>query len=178
MRSLTQRSPLVAAGSVILPLFMLGCGLVCGPLPARAEKPTLDHFKGLRSPEKIVFTLKNGDKFSIYSMNADGTEQRRLRKSKDDEWTPALSPDAKHVAFLVPDQLSIKRDIYVMKADGTERRRLTKSGANTIAFGPAWSPDGQGHPFPETRLEFQGAKETGDKGGCLPRERDGKKPTT
>ncbi len=176
MCSLTQRSVLVFAGSIILPVFMLGSGLVCRPLPARAEKPTLDHFKGLRSSEKIVFTLHHSEraKFSIYSMNADGTEQRRLSKSKDDEWTPALSPDAQHVAFFVPDQLSFKGDIYVMKADGTDRRRLTRSGANTLPFGPVWSPDGKRIAFSEITAEIKGAKVTDGKAGVFLMDSDGK----
>jgi TolB protein len=68
---------------------------------------------------------------SVYVVNADGSEQRRLARHGT---APAWSPDGRTIAFFSGAK------IYLMNADGSEHRPLTKPlGQRSLA----WSPDGR-----------------------------------
>ena len=75
-------------------------------------------------------------------MQPDGSEQRPVLESNSTiEWTPALSPDGKKIAFA----RTLRRrdphsDIYVMGSDGSNVTRLTDHPSEE-GF-PTWSPDG------------------------------------
>jgi Tol biopolymer transport system component len=83
--------------------------------------------------------------FSIYAMNADGTDVRKLTStpsSYEDERTPDWSPDGRRIVFTSDRDLPIGNlEIYTMNADGTGRRRLTRYIGHDDW--PTWSPDGQ-----------------------------------
>ncbi len=86
----------------------------------------------------------------LYAMAPDGTGQRRIAISDEDDRNPRLSPDGTRLAFNVvvegPEQ------IFVSEPDGSNRRQVTTEGNNGR---PAWSPDG-------SRLAFQS-----DRGGSF-----------
>ena len=86
----------------------------------------------------------------IYTMNPDGTDQRRLTNEKSPDEAPAFPPDGKHIAFM--SQRAGGFEIFVMNANGSEQRQLThftELGRGAVA--PTWSPDGKRIAF-STRI--------------------------
>lgn len=83
----------------------------------------------------------------IYTMNADGTDTRRLTRSDVWEEEPAWSPDGQQVAFE-------SGGIYVMNADGSNRRALVDTDDDY--YEPAWSPDGSHIAFNSYREASSG----------------------
>jgi TolB protein len=93
---------------------------------------------------RIAFVSSRDGNREIYSMNPDGSDQRRLTDTPEDEFDPALSPDGARLAFT---RLSgDNRDIWVMAADGSDPVQLT-SDPRSDRY-PAWSPTG-------TRIAFR-----------------------
>ena len=68
----------------------------------------------------------------IYSMNIDGTNQKRLTYNNVDDWNPSWSSDGKEIIFTseVPNQFS---DIYKMNRDGSELQKLI-TGASQASW--------------------------------------------
>jgi len=84
--------------------------------------------------------------YFLYSMNANGAQQRRLLRFRSGE--PAWSPDGSKIAFA--SAISGNPAVYVANADGSGARRLTLGSSQD--YGPTWSPDGR-------RLAFQGDRD-------------------
>ncbi len=97
--------------------------------------------------KKIVFVRPgtSGTR-SVYTMNANGTDIRRLTRANALDAMPAWSPGGKRIVFV---RARVGRngqpgpgDIYVMNANGTDVRRLTRTpGIHEDV--PAWSPNGK-----------------------------------
>lgn len=84
----------------------------------------------------------------IYVMNADGTGQRKLirtRTRRDDQQdrAPVWSPNGRKIAFWRETTHRHGDEIWIVNADGTGERRLAQGVT------PSWAPDGQ-------HLVFQG----------------------
>lgn len=91
--------------------------------------------------ENLAFPSDRTGVALIYTVNADGTDLRRLTRSGNDG-APAWSPDGRTIAF-VSEAHNFTDDIYLMKADGSDQRQLTRSNDYPGATDPAWSPDGR-----------------------------------
>ena len=97
---------------------------------------------------RIVFSSE-GD---VYTMNADGSDSRRLTDHPDLDFDPVWSPDGTRIAFR--SHRDGNEEVYVMNADGSEQTNLTQSpGAD---YSPAWSPDGSQIAFASSREKAGG----------------------
>jgi Tol biopolymer transport system component len=84
----------------------------------------------------IVFASnRDGGPYQIYVMNWDGSGQRRLTSTADDDRQPRWSPRQTHIVFV--SMRDGRRQLYIMKADGSDQHRLLDSPKSD--FDPAWA---------------------------------------
>jgi Tol biopolymer transport system component len=103
---------------------------------------------------KIVFISNRNYLFSLYVMNADGSNARLVTDKVLEPAEPAWSPDGGKIAFSAGIRGTIgmtkpSADIYAVNVDGSGLTKLTQdSGLNSS---PAWSPDGKQIAFTSNR---------------------------
>jgi Tol biopolymer transport system component len=101
---------------------------------------------------KIVFQSNRDGNLEIYTMNLDGSDQRRVTRSPSNDFSPCWSPDGRWIAFA--SDRSRNWEIYAVRADGSNLRTLTHGeGSNTA---PSWTPDGKQILFVSTRDAIYG----------------------
>jgi Tol biopolymer transport system component len=89
--------------------------------------------------ERLAFlrgTITTSPCGTIYTMNADGSDQRRFAGVQQPVCFPSWSADGKKIAF---NFLTGKTGIYTADIDGRHLRRVT---AGRTDFSPSWSPNG------------------------------------
>ena len=78
---------------------------------------------------------------SLYSVAADGTDERRLAIGPIAHHPPQWSPDGELIAFVnFEDYDEMNPAIYVVGAEGRDQHY---QGLTDTVSGPSWSPDGQ-----------------------------------
>ncbi|MDB2437199.1 Tol-Pal system beta propeller repeat protein TolB [Hellea sp.] len=87
---------------------------------------------------KIVFNSDRGGSPQLYTMNADGTNKKRISFGKGRYNSPVWSPRGDKIAFVKSG--GGKFSISVMDPDGSNERQLTESFSEE---GPTWSPNGR-----------------------------------
>ena len=92
-------------------------------------------------------TLRHGDNYDIGVSNLDGSNYRRLTKTKSSEANPVWSPDGSQIVFIFNRFADDDFDdegpagLYIMDADGSDVRMLAP---RVYGIGlQAWSPDGR-----------------------------------
>jgi TolB protein len=83
---------------------------------------------------------RNGE---IYSLDLASGHRRDLSRSPDFDWSPALSPDGRRIAF-VRGSHSGENALWLMRRDGRSQRRLAELGRIGLPeYGAlGWSPNG------------------------------------
>lgn len=98
---------------------------------------------------KIAFTSRrDGGNAEIYTMNADGSNQRRFTIDGGVDQQPTWSPDGARLAW-ASDRAG-NFDIWTARTDGSDLRQLTLNGAFPDT-NPEWSPDGSAIAFESNR---------------------------
>ncbi|HUO56104.1 MAG TPA: hypothetical protein VMU27_01570 [Candidatus Paceibacterota bacterium] len=87
---------------------------------------------------KIAFAKYNAGDWSVYIMNADGTEAKMLADCLQIECYPSWSPDGTKIAF---QRTEDGASIYVISSDGSNLQRISQSNPSSDVR-PSWSPDG------------------------------------
>ena len=108
--------------------------------PVTSEEQVVEFLEVSRDGRRIVFDSTRGGSSDVWTMQADGSELRRVTDDPADEWHPSLSPDGTEAAFhrLLPDG---NREIFTIVLAGGAPRRLTDRPAKDWC--PRWSPDGR-----------------------------------
>jgi TolB protein len=93
--------------------------------------------------EVIAATSLQDGNAELYVLDPDGTNPRRLTNTTDAELFPAVSPDARRVAFIrrTGTGTSAQERLVVIDVDGANEQPLTDLLYD--ASNPTWSPDGQ-----------------------------------
>ena len=104
------------------------------------------------APERIAVTSIQDGNQELYVLNADGTNPLRLTTTTEAELVPAMSPDARRVAFIqrTGSGSSRRERLLVIDVDGANLLPLTDWVFD--ALNPTWSPNGQQIAFTCTLL--------------------------
>lgn len=97
-------------------------------------------------PDIAFYSQRDGNG-EIYTVKADGSEQRRLTNNPANDSLPDWSPDGSKIVF--QSDRDGNNEIYVMNADGSSLTRLTTNAASDQA--PVWSPNGSKIAFMSSR---------------------------
>lgn len=102
---------------------------------------------------QIVYTRKEGDRFVLHLMNADGTGDKAISGvTTKANLFPTGSPDGKRIAFMSGSELQGNDfGISVINADGTGLKALAVP--SRPAGTPTWSPDGKQIAFTAGEME-------------------------
>jgi len=89
---------------------------------------------------KVAMILSKDGWTDLYVANADGSNLKRLTKSKEDESGPTWSPDGQWICFAA--KINARRALCKVSASGGPVERIPTSGIPNPTE-PDWSPDGQ-----------------------------------
>ena len=105
---------------------------------ALAAQPARGAFPGANG--RIVFERPAGDQVDLFTIQPDGTDERRLTASTRIEEEATWSPDGRRLAFARSAPGGFPTELWTMNAEGGDRRRVTRFGSVTTA--PSWAPSG------------------------------------
>ncbi len=86
---------------------------------------------------KIIFSSPMSGNDEIWSMNADGSEQRQLTNTEADEFLPVTAPDGNSIFFT--SNRTGEMHVWRMNADGSNQTKITDKNGGMPMFA---SPDG------------------------------------
>ena len=89
---------------------------------------------------KVAMILSKDGWVDLYVSNADGSELKRLTRSRQDESSPCWSPDGKWICFAAKEKE--RRTLCKVPASGGALQTIGTSGMPSPSE-PDWSPDGK-----------------------------------
>ncbi|MCD4673282.1 MAG: hypothetical protein K8R77_11520, partial [Anaerolineaceae bacterium] len=103
---------------------------------------------------QITFVSDRTGIMQIWTINADGSEQRQLTSFSEGACQPAWSPDGQRLAVISPCSAKSSNyyedsQIYIVDTEGDNPKLLPISSPGD--FDPAWSPDGEKIAFTSLR---------------------------
>ncbi len=114
--------------------------------------PASQVFNGIRwTPDgNFVYCSRAGGKFDIWTMNANGTNQKQVSSGEGAKYWPQMTPDGRYIVFLM--NRGGNSNIWRMDADGSNLKQLTNSQEE---FGINLSPDGKWIIYAKTENNLQ-----------------------
>jgi TolB protein len=121
----------------------------------------VEGFAAKWSPDgtRFVYVSSRAGNYDIYTVQGDGTDERRLTDTSANEAFPTWSPDGSRIAFSASTgkfntiENTRTYEIFVMNADGTGAQQLTNN--DVYDDYPRWSPDGRLIAFGSDRSASQ-----------------------
>ena len=89
----------------------------------------------------------------IYTMDADGTNVRRLTDAPGYDGGPFFSPDGKRIVWRHFDESGMVADVWTMNTDGGDKRRITDF--KCMSWAPYFHPGGKYLIFTANKLGFE-----------------------
>jgi Tol biopolymer transport system component len=89
----------------------------------------------------------------IYTMRADGSEQRRLTTVFGYDGGPFFTPDGKKIVWRRFDEQGLIADIWTMNVDGSDQKQITTFAS--MSWAPYMHPSGQYFIFASNKLGFE-----------------------
>jgi Tol biopolymer transport system component len=89
----------------------------------------------------------------IYTMRADGSEQKRLTSVFGYDGGPFFTPDGKKIVWRRFDEQGLIADIWTMNVDGSDQQQITTFGS--MSWAPYMHPSGQYFIFASNKLGFE-----------------------
>ncbi len=114
-------------------------------LQARAVSPTsgaensYGNFTATGLPPSDVLVVGNNGT-GIFIMNANGSGLKQVLTTGEQDYSPDLSPDHRHIVFFSTSRVADSIGVYLMNADGTNIHKIGPALAWTSGP-PRWSPN-------------------------------------
>jgi Tol biopolymer transport system component len=89
----------------------------------------------------------------IYTMRADGSEQKRLTTTFGYDGGPFFTQDGKKIVWRRFDEQGLIADIWTMNMDGSEPKQITSFGS--MSWAPYMHPSGEYFIFASNKLGFE-----------------------
>jgi Tol biopolymer transport system component len=89
----------------------------------------------------------------IYTMRADGSEQKRLTTTFGYDGGPFFTPDGKQIVWRRFDEQGLIADVWTMNLDGSDQKQITTFGS--MSWAPYMHPSGAYFIFASNKLGFE-----------------------
>ncbi len=111
-----------------------------GGTPKRITKESPSYWHGWSPDGKtLVYAAVRNNDFDVFSISADGGEEKRLTSTPGTDDGPEFTPDGKYIYF--NSERTGHMQIWRMKPDGSEQEQVTNDEYNN--WFPHFSPDGK-----------------------------------